>query len=944
MAVTQNTYTGNGSTVLYSFTFPYLDESDIQVEVNGTLTTAYTLANATTIQFNTAPANGASIRIYRETNDSQLQAEFFPGSAIRAQDLNSDFNQSLYIAQETRNNSVDPNNAVFLDDVNFNNHKGINLATPTSNTDAANKGYVDGLIQTGAANAAAAAASASAAAGSASSAAASYDAFDDRYLGAKATDPAVDNDGNALVTGAIYFNTSSNVMRVYNGATWQDSSANSNVLRWRKTAVGGEISLSGADDNAAILTYTVNLEFVYLNGVLLQRGVDYTASNGTSITGLVALDPGDVVEVLSYSSFSLVNVPGSTIQDGTISTQKFAPGAVVGASFTQAGTGAVTRTVDSKLKDFVSVKDFGAVGDGVADDTAAIQAAINSISHTTWQGSAANMYTRGGGTVYFPPGRYKITSTLLVGQHCRLLGPSTKGFFLPSPGSSSYNGAVLVATFSNPDSWVISSANYIVASGTLKGYKAAVSGTAELDFGLVSFTTGIAIENLAITTTSLVYGGIRLQASPNSCLRNLHVTGVRFAYLINASWGVDCSSLFSMSSLAGFCAALDVNGLTVHGGYFNRDTGTSDVLNNTTRPDWMYTPDLGAAVGLPDVTTKRFGMFAYYTNCFTCTNVITEHWDYGRYYGQNRGFSESSAYIEACSEALFAMFTTFGTIDGIYAFNPFVTTGYRFGLNCDINLLGCPASGYSGEYQSGNQIKIAAANPEAWTYSDSLTFLGFRPGVIRVSATGTSGSMASLTTYTTLDEALRRIEASSHANWTVIIKDGDTVSTVVPRVVSNKRVSFQKEGGGSNPTMRCAVVASNPKYIVLRGDAGIDVRAVNLDFTGSTTPSDGTIAGFFFIDQFMAHNLSFSFSACTIALQTAWALFQQGYSSAYNLNSSFRGCTITGSSTARIHSNAYANEASANIINRQYATTVDASIKAVGTNGWANANVFASNF
>jgi hypothetical protein len=49
--------------------------------------------------------------------------------------------------------------------------------------------------------------------------------FDDRFLGAKASDPSVDNDGNALVTGAIYFNTSTNAMRVYNGAAFQDTAA-----------------------------------------------------------------------------------------------------------------------------------------------------------------------------------------------------------------------------------------------------------------------------------------------------------------------------------------------------------------------------------------------------------------------------------------------------------------------------------------------------------------------------------------------------------------------------------------------------------------------------------------------------------------------------------------------------------------------------------------------
>jgi hypothetical protein len=65
-----------------------------------------------------------------------------------------------------------------------------------------------------------AAASATAAGSSATAAAASYDSFDDRYLGAKASDPSVDNDGNALLTGALYWNTVSNEMRVYSGSAW----------------------------------------------------------------------------------------------------------------------------------------------------------------------------------------------------------------------------------------------------------------------------------------------------------------------------------------------------------------------------------------------------------------------------------------------------------------------------------------------------------------------------------------------------------------------------------------------------------------------------------------------------------------------------------------------------------------------------------------------------
>lgn len=68
-----------------------------------------------------------------------------------------------------------------------------------------------------------AAASEAAALASANAAAASFDSFDDRYLGSKANDPSVDNDGNPLLTGALYWNSTANQMRVYNGATWEAS-------------------------------------------------------------------------------------------------------------------------------------------------------------------------------------------------------------------------------------------------------------------------------------------------------------------------------------------------------------------------------------------------------------------------------------------------------------------------------------------------------------------------------------------------------------------------------------------------------------------------------------------------------------------------------------------------------------------------------------------------
>lgn len=102
MAVIENLYTGDGTTVLFSFTFEYIEEVDVEVSIDAVTiaTTEYSLANSTTIEFNTAPASSAAIRIYRNTTVDTPKATFFPGSAIRAQDLNDNFEQILFVTQE----------------------------------------------------------------------------------------------------------------------------------------------------------------------------------------------------------------------------------------------------------------------------------------------------------------------------------------------------------------------------------------------------------------------------------------------------------------------------------------------------------------------------------------------------------------------------------------------------------------------------------------------------------------------------------------------------------------------------------------------------------------------------------------------------------------------------------------------------------------------------
>ena len=152
----------------------------------------------------------------------------------------------------------------------------------TSNTDSAKWSLlVDAASattsQTAAASSATAAAnSATASANSATAAAASYDSFDDRYLGAKSSDPSTDNDGASLVTGALYYKTDGTGFKVWNGSAWKDvrptdaqqtnidtvAAANSNIAALAASDVITDMALLGTSDVVADMALLANSDVI----------------------------------------------------------------------------------------------------------------------------------------------------------------------------------------------------------------------------------------------------------------------------------------------------------------------------------------------------------------------------------------------------------------------------------------------------------------------------------------------------------------------------------------------------------------------------------------------------------------------------------------------------------------------------------------------------------
>ena len=186
----------------------------------------------------------------------------------------------------------------------------------TSETNAATSATNAATSETNAAS------SAVSAANSAAAAAASFDSFDDRYLGSKASAPTVDNDGDPLVTGALYYDTTDSEMKVYDGSGWLAASAAAvaSITTYEYTATASQTAFTGNDRNGVSLSFTGALIQVFLNGVLLSPGDDYTTSTNT-VTLASGATAGDEVLVVSFASFTVANTYTQTQADALFATK-----------------------------------------------------------------------------------------------------------------------------------------------------------------------------------------------------------------------------------------------------------------------------------------------------------------------------------------------------------------------------------------------------------------------------------------------------------------------------------------------------------------------------------------------------------------------------------------------------------------------------------------------
>jgi len=239
---------------------------------------------------------------------------------------------------------------------NVTNNLSAIQAAATNATNAANSATAAASSATSIGNAeTTTTANAVAAANSAAAAATALDNFDDKYLGVKSSDPTVDNDGDALIQGALYFSSSSSAMQVYDGANWiaASSSGVASLTLFEYTATAGQTAFSGNDDNGLSMSFIAANLLVTMNGVILDPS-DYTTTTGLTVTLDVGAAVGDVVNIYAFKSFQVADTVPATTGGTFIGPVQFNSNVTVSGTVDGVDIAAFKTSFDNLSTDIVS--------------------------------------------------------------------------------------------------------------------------------------------------------------------------------------------------------------------------------------------------------------------------------------------------------------------------------------------------------------------------------------------------------------------------------------------------------------------------------------------------------------------------------------------------------------------------------------------------------------
>ena len=250
---------------------------------------------------------------------------------------------------------------------------------------------------------------------------AAFDSFDDRYLGQKSSDPSADNDGDSLAAGMLYFNTTSDVMKVYEGSAWVAAYASLSGTMTAANNLSDVSNVASARNNLGLGTAATSAATDFATAAQADQTVGLTGAGATTVSG-------------TYPNFTITSTNTTyTVGDGGLTQNNF------------------TTTLKNKLDgvegsadvtDTANVTAAGALMDSEVTNLAQVKAFDSSDYATAAQGTLAdNALPKSGGTmtgalVLNNTGSVKVSS----GTTAQREGSPTAGMFRYNTTEGKFEG------------------------------------------------------------------------------------------------------------------------------------------------------------------------------------------------------------------------------------------------------------------------------------------------------------------------------------------------------------------------------------------------------------------------------------------------------------------------------------------------------------------------